>query len=145
MVGVSAHPGKFGFAAFHNIAACGYKGELWGTNRSAEEVLGRSTYPSVAELPPGQEAEHDGKELTDSRWLTPNAALDLRLTGEIKLPQPTRRNLDLMKDFGTVDELLAWAAGRHRENITSICPVQVFVDGKEMYPIPGDEHYPETA
>jgi len=96
----------------------------------------------MAELPPGQEAEHDGRELTDSRWLRPADALQLRLDGEIKLPQPTRRNLDRMKDFESVESLLDWAAARHREEIPSICPVQVFVDGVEMYPIPGDEHYP---
>ena len=99
----------------------------------------------AAELPPGQDAKHDGKELTDSRWLTPTAALELRLAGEIKLPQPTRRNLGLMKDFETADDLLGWASARHLENITSICPVQVFVEGVELYPIPGDEHYPESA
>lgn len=53
VAGVSAHPGKFGFAAYHNIAACGYTGNLWGTTRSGEEVLGRATWPSVADLPPG--------------------------------------------------------------------------------------------
>jgi 8-oxo-dGTP pyrophosphatase MutT (NUDIX family) len=99
----------------------------------------------MAELPPGQEAEHDGKELTDSRWLRPADALQLRLDGEIKLPQPTRRNLDRMKGFKSVGSLLEWAANRHKEEIVSICPVQVFVDGVEMYPIPGDEHYPESA
>lgn len=99
----------------------------------------------AAELPPGQAAEHDGKELTDSRWLTPKHALALRLAGDIKLPQPTRRNLDLMKDFETVDELLAWAQSRQLSEIPGICPVQVFVDGKELYPIPGDRHYPEAS
>jgi acyl-CoA synthetase (NDP forming) len=53
VAGVSAHPGKFGFAAFHNIAACGYPGNLWGTTRSGDEVLGRATYPSIADLPDG--------------------------------------------------------------------------------------------
>lgn len=96
----------------------------------------------IAALPPCQIAEHDGKEVTDSRWLKPKDALELRLSGEIKLPQPTRRNLDLMADCESVDMLLGWADSRQQSGITSICPVQVFVDGKELYPIPGDEHYP---
>ena len=53
VAGVSSHPGKFGFAAFHNIAAGGFEGGLWGTNRSGEEVLGRATYENVADLPEG--------------------------------------------------------------------------------------------
>ena len=96
----------------------------------------------IAALPPGQVAEHDGKEVTDSRWLKPKDALALRLAGEIKMPQPTRRNLDLLADFETVDAILQWAGSRQSSGIASICPVQVFVDGQELYPIPGDEHYP---
>ena len=99
----------------------------------------------LAAVPQGHKAEHDGKEITDHRWLKPKDALELRLAGEIKMPQPTRRNLDLMKDFSSLDELMAWANDRHHSGIVSICPVQVFVDGEEMYPIPGDEHYPATA
>jgi len=99
----------------------------------------------AAALPPGQDAEVDGKELTHSRWLTASEALRLRNDGKLKLPQPTRRNLALMADFETVDALLDWARSRHRSGITSICPVQVFVDGQELYPIPGDPHYPESA
>jgi acyl-CoA synthetase (NDP forming) len=52
VAGVSSHPGKFGFAAFHNIAACGYPGALFGTNRNGEQVLGRETYRSIADVPP---------------------------------------------------------------------------------------------
>jgi len=97
----------------------------------------------VAELPPGQDAEHDGKELTDSRWLTATDALALYRAGKLKLPQPTRRNLGLMAPYATVEALLAWARARHLSGIPRICPVQVFVDGEELYPIPGDPHWPQ--
>lgn len=53
VAGVSSHPGKFGFAAFHNISAGGYQGRLWGTTRTGEDILGQTTYPSVADLPDG--------------------------------------------------------------------------------------------
>jgi 8-oxo-dGTP pyrophosphatase MutT (NUDIX family) len=96
-------------------------------------------------LPPGQEARVDGKELTDSRWLTANEALKLQRAGNLKLPQPTRRNLGLMTDFESVNDLLDWARTRHQLGIRSTCPVQVFVDGRELYPIPGDPHYPEPV
>lgn len=99
----------------------------------------------AAALPPGQIAEHDGKELTDSRWLTAKEALALRLAGKIKLPQPTRRNLALMSGCESVESLLNWADVQQQSGIDSICPVQVFVDDQEMYPIPGDEHYPAEA
>lgn len=101
----------------------------------------------AAALPPGQVAEHDGKELTDSRWLTAKDALALREAGKLKLPQPTRRNLALMSEFGSVESLLDWAESRRHSGISMICPVRVIVDGAELWPIPGDPHYPaeETA
>jgi 8-oxo-dGTP pyrophosphatase MutT (NUDIX family) len=99
----------------------------------------------AAALPAGQLAEHDGTELTDSRWLTAKDALALQRAGNLKLPQPTRRNLNLLEDLDSVAALLEWAGAKHRSGITHICPVQVFVDGKELYPIPGDPHYPAEA
>lgn len=96
----------------------------------------------LAPVPPGQVAEHDGKEVTDSRWIRPEDALSLRLAGEIKMPQPTRRNLDLMTKCNSVEALLLWADAELQAGINSICPVQVFVNGEELYPIPGDNHYP---
>ena len=40
--------------AFHNLIACGYKGELFPINREGVESFGRPTYKSVAEVPRGR-------------------------------------------------------------------------------------------
>ncbi|MEJ7721358.1 MAG: CoA-binding protein [Ilumatobacteraceae bacterium] len=53
VAGVSGHPGKFGFVTLHNLLAAGYKGNVFGTNLNAEEVLGIRTVASVDELPDG--------------------------------------------------------------------------------------------
>jgi acetyltransferase len=53
VAGVSSHPGKFGFVAFHNILRFGYRGALFGVNREGVEVLGHQTLRTVAEVPPG--------------------------------------------------------------------------------------------
>ncbi|MBA3398419.1 MAG: acetate--CoA ligase family protein [Acidimicrobiia bacterium] len=53
VAGVSGHPGKFGFVTLHNVLAAGYKGDVFGTNLNAEEVLGIRTVASVDELPDG--------------------------------------------------------------------------------------------
>ncbi|MDQ3352026.1 MAG: acetate--CoA ligase family protein, partial [Actinomycetota bacterium] len=53
VAGVSGHPGKFGFVTLHNVLAAGYKGDVFGTNLNAEEVLGIRTVASVDELPAG--------------------------------------------------------------------------------------------
>ncbi len=55
VAGASAHPGKFGFVALHNILAGGYAGRLAATNLAGEEVLGVATVPAMSELPAGQD------------------------------------------------------------------------------------------
>ena len=53
VAGASAHPGKFGFVALHNILAGGYAGKVSATNLEATPVLGIETVASVDELPDG--------------------------------------------------------------------------------------------
>ena len=51
VAGAATHPGKFGFVAYHNIRAEGFAGALYGTNLAGEEVLGETTYASLADIP----------------------------------------------------------------------------------------------
>jgi len=53
VAGVSAHPGKFGFVAYHNLLRFGFQGEVWALNRDGSEVLGQKTIRDVSELPEG--------------------------------------------------------------------------------------------
>jgi acetyltransferase len=53
VTGVSAHPGKFGTVAYHNLLRFGYQGELFPINRDSAEVLGRPTLANVAAVPEG--------------------------------------------------------------------------------------------
>ncbi len=53
IAGASAHPGKFGFVALHNLLAAGYAGAVHATNLDREPVLGIDTVASVGELPDG--------------------------------------------------------------------------------------------
>jgi len=54
ITGVSSHPGKFGFAALHNLLCHGYAGEIFPVNRDGTTVLDRPTYRDVAQIPPGR-------------------------------------------------------------------------------------------
>jgi acetyltransferase len=54
VAGASSHPGKFGFAALHNLLRFGFVGEVFPVNREGGEILGRRTYRDVAEVPPGR-------------------------------------------------------------------------------------------
>jgi acetyltransferase len=53
VAGASSHPGKFGFAAFHNLLRFGYRGAIFPVNREGGDVLGRATLRDVAEVPTG--------------------------------------------------------------------------------------------
>ena len=51
------------------------------------------TWFFLAAAPPEQVGAHDGKESTDSIWVSPREALEGGETGRFKLPFPTTRNL----------------------------------------------------
>jgi acyl-CoA synthetase (NDP forming) len=51
VAGVSGHPGKFGFVTFHNLLRCDYRGEVFGVKPDGADVLGRSTFTSVEDVP----------------------------------------------------------------------------------------------
>ena len=51
VAGVSAHPGKFGFVALHNILTQGYAGRVFGTNLEGGTVLGVPMLRSADDLP----------------------------------------------------------------------------------------------
>jgi acyl-CoA synthetase (NDP forming) len=54
VAGASAHPGKFGFSAYHNLLRFGYRGELFPVNRDGGDVLGRPTLRDFSEVPAGR-------------------------------------------------------------------------------------------
>ena len=54
VAGASAHPGKFGFVALHNLRAFGYRGEIFPVNRDGAEILGQPSHRDVAEVPAGR-------------------------------------------------------------------------------------------
>lgn len=54
VTGASTHPGKFGFVSMHNMLAAGYRGAVYGTNLSGEEVLGVQTLTDIEQIPDGE-------------------------------------------------------------------------------------------
>jgi acetyltransferase len=51
VAGVSTHPGKFGFVAYHNLLRFGYQGQLFPVNREGVDVLGMPTLSEVSQVP----------------------------------------------------------------------------------------------
>jgi 8-oxo-dGTP pyrophosphatase MutT (NUDIX family) len=71
----------------------------------------------LAKLPEGQLAAHDRMELTDSRWLTPAAALKDHAAGRIVLMPPTLKTVEELLPFFTTSELMAAAVLKRLEAI----------------------------
>ena len=101
-----------------------------------------STRFFLAETPSGQEASHDGSEVTDIRWLTASAALAGARSGEMKLPFPTIRNLQDMQHCASVDEIFDWAKSRLQEGIIKLRPIRIMQNGKSKWVVWGDDGYP---
>ena len=97
----------------------------------------------LAKIPPGQDAQHDGSELTDSCWMTAAEVLSSSMRGGMKLPFPTLTNLKRISEFRTVHELLSWASAQAAEDIQKIRPVILKDNGKTRFVIPGDPDFPD--
>jgi len=96
----------------------------------------------LALCPAGQTAVHDGRELVDSRWLTPARVLELAAAGEIELAFPTARNLETLAGFENLGTMQSWAADRWRAGVPRVQPVMIGQGDAARFVIPGDSGYP---
>ena len=101
-----------------------------------------STRFFLAALPPGQQAVHDGKELTDSRWLTARQALDEQQQGRLKLPHPTIRSLEQLVVHDSIGAMHKWADRLASEGVPRFTSVRREVDGSTVWLDPWDPDYP---
>ncbi|WP_316167735.1 MULTISPECIES: NUDIX hydrolase [unclassified Bradyrhizobium] len=97
------------------------------------------TWFFLAAAPPDQLGAHDGKESTDSIWLSPREALAGGEDGRFKLPFPTTRNLIRLGQQAGVAAALAAA---REMNIITVMPVMTkTADGGRQLRIPRDAGY----
>ena len=82
-----------------------------------------STRFFVAELPAGQTARHDERELTNSKWITAAKALQAGKNGLMTLYYPTRKTLENIAQHPSVAELLAWASDCEASGVETTRPV----------------------
>ena len=62
----------------------------------------------LAHLPEAREVRIDPREMTDALWLTPAEALQRFSNGALPMVFPTVRTLQLLREFGSVAEALAY-------------------------------------
>lgn len=97
------------------------------------------TWFFLAAAPPDQLGAHDGRESTDSIWLSPREALAGGEDGRFKLPFPTTRNLIRL---GQQPDVAAALQAARVMRIVTVMPVMTRTeDGGRQLRIPADSGY----
>ncbi len=96
------------------------------------------TWFFLAAAPPEQAGRHDGKESTDSIWLSPREALAGGESGRFKLPFPTTRNLIRLGKQPNVQAALDDSRGKP---IVTVMPVMTRFNGGRQLRIPLEAGY----
>ena len=96
------------------------------------------TWFFLAAAPPEQLGTHDGKESTDSLWLTPQEAVAGGESGRFKLPFPTTRNLIKL---GKQPEVKAAIADARAKPVVAVMPELTRLDGRQQLRIPREAGY----
>src|SRR4030081_2006788 len=96
------------------------------------------TWFFLAAAPPEQVGAHDGKESTDSIWVSPREALQGGESGRFKLPFPTTRNLIRLGKQQSVKAALDHGRGKP---IVTVMPVMTKLNGGRQLRIPLEAGY----
>ena len=96
------------------------------------------TWFFLAAAPPEQLGAYDGKESTDSLWLSPREAVAGGESGRFKLPFPTTRNLIRL---GKQRDVKAALDDAKRRPIVTVMPVMTRLNGGRQLRIPLEAGY----
>jgi 8-oxo-dGTP pyrophosphatase MutT (NUDIX family) len=96
------------------------------------------TWFFLAAAPPEQLGAHDGRESTDSLWLSPREAIAGGASGRFKLPFPTTRNLIKLGKQPNLKAALDEARGKP---VVTVMPVMTRLNGGRQLRIPLEAGY----
>ena len=96
------------------------------------------TWFFLAGAPPEQLGAHDGKESTDSIWLSPKEALDGGASGRFTLPFPTTRNLIRL---GKQRSVAAAIEAAQDMKVVTVMPIMSRDGDKRFLRIPAEAGY----
>jgi len=102
------------------------------------QVKRYDTYFFLARAPRDQRASHDGWELVNAHWLTPQEALDLELEKKIKMMFPTRMNLRRLLTCHSVDDAFS---KMRADALVPIMPKLEKREGRVMARLPRNAGY----
>ena len=79
---------------------------------------------------PAQQADHDGYEGVDSRWVNPAKALAAMNQGKFPIIMPTNKSLELVATYKTTNELLEHNKKNNYKNIPTTEPKFIVENGE---------------
>ena len=135
------------FAAL--LASAGYRLDLnglapfarWRPNMPEARIFDTRFY--IVSAPEGATADADGSESVRSLWISAASALADADQGHHRIIFPTRRNLERLAGFATLEEAIAHAA-----RYPCVDPITPWIEDREGKPwlcIPEDRGYPVTS
>ena len=128
------------FARSHDFQLLALEGAstqyMWTTWRKRPSGWAASLAPPAA--PPDQLGAHDGRESTDSIWVSPREAVEGGESGRFKLPFPTTRNLIRLAKQPSVDAALEHARGL---SVVTVMPVMTKTATGRQLRIPREAGY----
>ena len=96
----------------------------------------------LAKVEPNEIASPDARETVASRWVRPLGGVASHLAGEIELPPPTLRTLELLSRHESADAMIASARAMRPPLVR---PVFRDLSGSWILALPGDAEHPETV
>jgi 8-oxo-dGTP pyrophosphatase MutT (NUDIX family) len=104
----------------------------------AEVKIRFDTWFYLAAMPPGQDAEVDGCEIVDARWMAPGDAVAAGDRGEMSIVFPTVKHLERIAVYRSASRLLADARGL---TVEPVQPRVVGSDEQARIVLPGEPGY----
>jgi 8-oxo-dGTP pyrophosphatase MutT (NUDIX family) len=89
-----------------------------------------------------EQASHDAHETVASRWMRPSDGIAAHLAGEIDLPPPTLRTLELLAPHASADAMVDAARAAKPPLVR---PVFRDLSGQWILALPGDAEHPEKT
>ena len=92
-------------------------------------------------MPENQDINHDGNELIENIWISPQSALQKVQEGKMQMILPTIKCLEQLMGFESIDNLMAHYQSLDAKDIQPNLPKFVKKDGQWKELLPGDEGY----
>ncbi|MDA8277449.1 MAG: NUDIX hydrolase [Actinomycetota bacterium] len=93
----------------------------------------------IAMAPVGQLGEHDNSETVESTWISPQEALERHQRGEYELVLPTKKNLEAISRFETVETLFAYL--KTDRQVVRVAPRMIHEGNGTRVVLPGDPDF----